>query len=64
MERMWLGESGEMAQQVKAFATKHNNLSSIPGTQVAEGGDNSPKLFSDLCARAAVCTHPSSYTHK
>lgn len=45
-----------MAQQIKVFAAKLEDLSSIPRTHLEEGENRGPKVFSDLtnCAMAYV----------
>lgn len=48
LSKPWLSKAGRMAQQVKGPATKHRNLSSVPGIYDGRGA-NSYMLTSDLC---------------
>lgn len=49
---MW--RAGKMAQQVKGACSKHNDLSSIPETHVAEGGNWFPKSLPDFHTWATI----------
>lgn len=52
-----------MAQQVKAFTAKPEDLSSIPGTYMVEGEEDAWKLSSDVHTHGMVYVPLCMYTH-
>lgn len=52
-------ESGKMAQQVKVFAAKYDNLSSIPGPKQCKQRSNPSELSSNLYTCAVGYALPS-----
>lgn len=57
--------TGEMSQQVKAPATKHDSLSFLLGPTWWKERSDSCKLFPDIymCAVACTCLHKDTNTH-
>lgn len=50
-------QTSELAQQVKALMSNHDDLTLVPRVHMVEERTDSYKLSSELHMRATVCTH-------